>query len=194
LWQISDLLPEYKVDAAVGMSIAQMNDGSIGTALLPVIDACSQVFKSALASNVIVSNRFERNGVVLSELMRSELEKHGIAGWKIVTPNAERNRSVHNTYTEAEYALEQCKKLGYKSLFVIANHIHMRRVLGAYRLVMRRQGYKVTLYHMNVGFRSYGSKASCQPSFLHSCLFLAHEIFLGLPISIIRGWWKPWQS
>lgn len=193
-WEVPDRLPERRVDAVVGMSIAHMDDGTVGSALRSVIIGCLQLMSSLSASNLIISNRFLRNGVVLSELMRSELVWLGVSGQKIVTPSAERNSGVHNTYTEVEYAIEQCKKFGYKSVVVIANHIHMRRTLAAFLVAMKRQSYKVQIYNLSVGRDSYGKQASCQPSFLRPEFFLLHEMVPAFVLSVLRGWWQPWLN
>ena len=190
LWEVPDRLPYKPPMAIVVMSIAQMGDGSIGTALLAVMEGCEQAALRYPTSRLIVSNRFVRNGVILSELMFSWLV--GRVNNEILTPDRLRNQEVHNTYTEILFSIEECKRLGIDSLHVIANHIHMRRCLAAARVAMKVMGYKVELSWESVGQNSYGKSASCQPSFRNPMFFLLHETVPAFAFSLLQGrWWRP---
>ncbi len=189
-WEFPDIRPTKQVNAVVGVSIGHLKDGSMGKALEPIVQGCADVLLDKTTRFAIFSGHFVQNKIALSELMKNELYRRVGTSASIIVPSVERNIRVHNTYTEAEFTIQTCKKNGWKSLLVIANHLHMRRCLAALRVVMEKENYQVVLYNKSVGQDSYGSNASVQNRFRYRSLFFCYEIFVALPVSIILGWWK----
>ncbi len=192
-WEVRNKTPQkgIVVDAVVGMTIAQLPNGRVGTALKPIINELVYALKNN-ARRVVFSNRFTRQGVTLVELIRREILGMGVHRDRIVIPSPCRNVGIKNTFEEALFAIQMCKKNKWQTLLVVGNHLHMRRVLAAFEVVMTQEDYHVTLYNKSVGKHdnSYGPNGAVQWRFRYASWFFLYEILLALPASIAFGWWK----
>ena len=189
LWEIPDN-GRYSIDAVVGMSIAHRTDGTSGPVLEPVIEDSSMLVENGMASFLIFSNRFMRNNINLALLMKSRaITKYGVSEERVIIPDNPYSPEIRNAFKEAEFALKVCRERGFKSLLVVANHLHMRRVLAAFRKLKKRNSMDIELYWLSTGRKGYGINASSQIRFDSPYFFLAYEIFIAMPASIVLGWW-----
>ena len=137
---------------------------------------------------MIFSNRFIAGGKSIAELERDKALECGLYENQIVIPDNPRDPKIRNTFEEARFAIESVEKMQTqerKSILVVANHLHTRRVLGAFRRHLL--GTNITLYWQNVCiFEDYGPEYA-QKRFRHPLFFLAYEI-LAVIYSRYKGW------
>ena len=171
------------------MTTAHAPDGTLGP-VRAIVTECAQAVLGGGATHAIFSNRWMAGGTNLARTMRDGTIALGVSPDRVIIPDNPEDPKVRSTFREAEFALGVCRANGWKSVIVVANHIHMRRVLAAWRVVLARSDYQVTLYWKSVGWNSYGKGISSQSRLNHPLIFLAYELFVACPASIIFGWWK----
>lgn len=190
-WEIPDTYKSnYEADAIAGFTIAQLDNGKVGSALQSIIvdGFFSVCFLNKIP--VIVSNDFTRNGKTLTNICYRCLREEHFTEDQIKTADNSNqyNKPIRNTYEEAIFHICMCKNFGYKKVVIVANHIHMRRCIAALRKAMKTLNYKVEIVTKSVGRDSYGLDASYQKRFLHPYLFFCYELLI-YPYSKLKKWW-----
>jgi hypothetical protein len=186
-WEVPDRLPSRSlVTAAVGMSLSPNREGNCSALLEAVIRACAEFFHTGIAPKLIFSNRFVQNDRVVAVVECQLATAYGVPSDKIVIPNNPGNPRIRNTWEEAKFALRLLKystQKESKSILIVANHIHMRRALAAFRKLQPRN---IELYWKSVRDDAY-DKDTVQRRFWHPLFFLIYE-FMALTYSKMRGW------
>lgn len=187
-WEVRDRVPQSGVDIIVGMMVPQARDGSCSNILRSVVRRCADLYSRSVAGRIVYSNRFTANGSNLALTAKEEAVHSGVPATAIVIPKNPWHPRIRNTVEEARFALRllRLSSVGAPRLLVVANHLHMRRVLATFRALLP-QGRPVELYWISVAGRgAYGSDAA-QDRFRNPRLFLAYEVIAYL-YSKIRGW------
>lgn len=156
------------------MSLAHAPDGTSGP-VGPVVVKCARLCLNKSASFIIFSNRWMSNGTNLARVMKQLAVSLGVSANRVVLPDDPEDTAIRNTLAEAEFAISVCKKNGWRTLTVVANHLHMRRVLASFHEVLAREDASVLVYWMSVGRDSYGKGVSSQKRFDHPLWFLVYE-------------------
>lgn len=190
-WEVSDNLPEGRITAVVGMSLPQLKGGGYGKIMARVVSGVVDAIDSRQTNLAIFSNRWPVNdeGKSLAELEKELAVILGVREEDILLPKNPRDPEIRNTRKEAEFALEQVlmikSQYGQPEILVVANHLHMRRVLATYKIAV--SDYPVTIRWRSVGGLEDYAPGYSQSRFNHPLLFLCYEI-AALAFSKIKGW------
>ncbi len=190
-WEVSDNLPEGRFTAVVGMSLPQLKNGGYGKVMARVVSGVVDALDSRQTDLAIFSNRWPVNneGRSLAELEKELAVALGAREENILLPDSPRDPEIRNTRKEAEFALQHVVLLPKGRLpevLVVANHLHMRRVVATYRRTAAYVG-AVNLRWKSVGGpEDYGPGYS-QSRFSHPLFFLCYEI-VALAVSKLKGW------
>lgn len=182
-WEVTDNLPKKPPTAAVGMALSPEKDG-LGQLVLRVVEGVCTLSQGA---PIIFSNRFLVGGQSIAEAERNIANfLYGVEKTRIILPENPRDPKIRNTFEEAKFAVETVLSLPSenKNLLIVANHIHMRRVLATFRKVTPPE---IKLYWHSVGKRTDYGQDPVQKRFNHPLFFLGYEI-LGIVYSKLKGW------
>jgi uncharacterized SAM-binding protein YcdF (DUF218 family) len=183
-WEVADNLPEKPPTAVVGMALSPEKDGLLGQLVLRVVDGVCTLSQGA---PIIFSNRFPVGELSIAEAERNVAKAlYGVEGSRIIIPENPHDPKIRNTFEEAIFAVSTLSQLDEdeKSLLIVANHIHMRRVLMTFRKVAPPE---IKLYWHSVGERTDYGQDPVQKRFIHPLFFLGYEV-LGIVYSKLKGW------
>ena len=191
LWEVPNNLPkqnEYAhVRITVGMALPPMKNGKLGKLVEAVCRGCEENLMYQ-HQRIIYSNAYTAFGDTMSVAMRERIftvRQLGVDPNRVHIPHFERNQEIRNTNDEALYALGQLSEND-MSIFIVANHLHMRRVVKTFRKAIGRHSL-ITLYWKSVGkLEDYGPGYG-QSRFRHPLLFLCYEILASV-YSKMYGW------
>lgn len=190
-WEIPNNPPNGSVNVAVGMSLSPKVNGDLGKPAKQVVKLASASVKDKVCNRLLLSNRFPvegNNGPTLADAMRQfAVMECGVAYEKITVPRSFLNTWVRNTQREAEFVImyvDGLDAVGRKSIFVVANSIHMRRVVATYRKSL--EGSNIELFWTGVECDNCFGRGFVQKRFTHPLLFLCYEI-LALSYSRLKG-------
>lgn len=197
VWEVENHLQFNGIEGVVVMSLSPKKNGLVGLTLSPIIRTAVQ-FASLYNAKLIASNRYMVAGRNLCREMVAHAISLGISEGQIITPKDPEDPRIRNTFAEADFATEIVKRegLGFMNicnhsfaiprsprLLIVANPIHMRRVLAAFRRVA---GNSVELFWVSARNSEYCSDVY-QKRFYRREFFLAYEI-AALVYSKLRGW------
>lgn len=187
-WEVPDRSSADGVyDAVVVMSVTPTKDGRVGSAIQPLLRLAANTVL-ACSGHLILANRLVVSGRNLCEEMVSEAVKLGISRLFILTPSNPRDPKIRNTWTEAEFAVSVTGGITTATkpprLLVVANHLHIRRVLAAFRKIGNG---RVELYWKSARGPGVYTREVYQERFYHPLFFLAYEV-LALIYSKLKGW------
>ena len=188
LWEVDDKIPEKPVSAMVYMTLSLKKDGSPSKILDTITRKCAELYRAGLAPLIVVSNQQTIKGHNIALIARRRLVECGVPEDSVVIPSPEENATIWNTRDEARFALQQGRARKGTSILVVANHIHMRRVLATFRRVMAGNT-DVDLFWVSVrDFATYGEAGGFERKFKHPLVFLAYELVVAGPYFKLRGW------
>lgn len=189
LWEIPDNLPESRYTAVVGMVVPHMKNGEPGKLMKSVVSAVVEALHSHQTKLAIFSNRWpvKVRGISLAELEREVAISLGANPNSIVLPPYPRARQIRNTVNEAQFALLMAATSDdqFPEIFIVANHLHMRRVLRTFRKQVRSFG-DVRLRWRSVGSEAEYGAGYSQERFRHPLFFLVYEV-LAILYSKLKG-------
>lgn len=188
-WEVPDNLPQKgtRVSAIVCMMLPLAKDGSCSKILESNLHRASDCYFEHWSDYIVLNNCFVINGKNETLVARERLMVYGVPASSIIVRKKPYDRRIRNTFEEARFAvrlLRFSRVEGKRSLLVVANHIHMRRVLGAF---CKMVSDNIDLYWVSVkDLRAYGSD-SAQDRYRYPALFLVYE-WAAYVYSMIRGW------
>lgn len=188
-WEVPDNIPNCNVDGIACMTLAFRQDGSCSNILKSVIHRSVALSERFMAGTVVFANQFQRNGKNEAIVARDEAIRFGLNSARITIPSNPWHPRIRNTFEEARFSLRLLRfsrSLATPRLLVVANHLHMRRALAAFRK-LSPHGRGVELYWVSVEDRSAYGSDSAQARFMHPLLFLGYELSAYL-YSKLRGW------
>lgn len=189
IWEIPDRLAQFGqgYDAVVAMSLSPAKDGTVGPTLRSVIKLATEKVPDS-APRLIISNRYMVMGRNLCEEMVAEALRQGVDRNRIITPVNPRDPAIRNTATEAKFSSDIVRMIAPQDrtprLLVIANHLHMRRVLATFR---KNAGGEVELFWMSAHDKSAYTRDVYQERFWHPLFLLMYEV-AALTYSKLKGW------
>lgn len=189
-WEIPNNPPSGNVNVAVGMSLSPKVNGDLGEPAKQVVRVASSFVREKKCNRLLLSNRFpiERNGPTLAHAMRLfAVTECDVPYEKITVPRHFINTWIRNTQREAEFAIMHVDGLdavGRKSIFVVANSIHLRRVVATYQKSL--EGGNIELFWFGVECDNCFGRGFVQKRFAHPLFFLCYEI-LALTYSKLKG-------
>ena len=195
LWEVHDKLPEGRFTAVVAMSGSPKKGGKIGGVLAKVMTVSIDHVRSYQTERLILSNSFTvktrwGKNISLAEFQNSIAVERGVDAGQIINPSESESTFIRNTYTEARFAVDVVRKLNSygreKSLLIVANHLHMRRVLLTVLKLVEEEDDIIIYYHSAGDESDYGW-GYMQRRFLHPILYLGYEIG-AMVYSLWRGW------
>ncbi|MBP9821938.1 MAG: YdcF family protein [Candidatus Pacebacteria bacterium] len=185
-WEIPDNLPTGKTTIIAGMMLPQAKNGACSKILDSILLCCKLWYFKGVASRVVFTNRFVVKGKNLAEVAKSQLVYHGVPSDAITISKNPWNPRIRNTFEEVHFAIRLLRfsgAEGEKSVLIVANHIHMRRALAAYR---RLAPPETKLYWVSVNDPgAYGFDAA-QHRYILPIFFLVYE-WAAYTYSKIRG-------
>ena len=185
-WEVKDNLPEDAVDAIAGMSLSPLRSGKPGGHIENVVEQSVREFVSRTGVKwLIFSNYLKADGGSVAVLEMNLAIQRGITREAIVIPRCHQDRLYRNTFEEARFALQILKFLEDESILIVANNIHMRRVIKTFEKV--NQGHGLVLYWRSVGRRSDYHLGYRQWRFTHPLFFLFRE-YGAMIYSKLVGW------
>jgi hypothetical protein len=188
LWEVPDNRPPARVDAVTSMSLSPAKDGTCGPTLKPLLKTAAFYVQVGCAPIMILSNRYSVAKKNLAIQEKLEAVRQGVPYERTLLPVNPWSPEIRNTFMEAKFAITEVTAQKHErqqpTLLIIANHIHMRRVLGAFRVL---SAGKIDLYWISVSDPSAYTKNVHQARFRHSSWFLAYEI-IALAYSKLKGW------
>ncbi len=191
LWEVPDNFPLQPSKVVVGMSMPQMRSGQPGKLLNRVVESVAYNLRPYPAEIAIFSNRWpvDDSGKSLAELEKERAIFYGAKEDQIVIPQNPRDPKIRNTYEEAVFTINwlviSASNKQYKSLHIVANHLHMRRALATFRKVAKNSEVVLT-WQSVCGEEDYGPGYS-QERYRHPLFFLGYEI-LAYSYSIVKGY------
>src|SRR3989344_3805776 len=189
-WEMRDKLPpNLKTTVVVGMSLSPMKDGDLGKPAKKVLERSAKWVMKSWSSRMLLSNRFmvKKLNLSLAEAERDYVRGLGVPFKKVIIPRSPRNPWIRNTKRESEFAVQFVENMdvtGRKSILVIANFIHMKRVVATFRNTL--VGSDVELYWISTGSDKDFGPGFVQKRFRHPLFFLCYEM-VALTYSRLRG-------
>ena len=154
-----------------------------------VVGSCANEFFH-WGSPIIFSNRFTVLEKVVIYEERKFASELGVPWDWVIVPDPDRNQKICHTIEELEFALEQVlySPGKNKSLLIVAEALHMRRVrLTVRKLLRKRQFREIRIYYKSVrAYHCYGTD-TVQRRFLHPAVFFPYEL-AALVYSKKVGW------
>jgi len=121
-WLIRDNV--HKADVIVAVGIGLRSDGSLSNLSKAVAQKAIDLYKERFSSKIIFSGGFSQNNKTEAEAMRDYALKRGIAPKDIII-----EIDSVSTPTNVDETLKILKNNRLKSVLVVAQHIHARRVI-----------------------------------------------------------------
>jgi uncharacterized SAM-binding protein YcdF (DUF218 family) len=169
-----------KADAIACVGIGTDNqDKGPNSRLLAIILEATKLFNENVFRYAILlgGNRSENGGLCESVIMDDKLQ--------LAIPDQQRIISVtdKNTYQNAETTLRIMKEYQLKSVIVLAEAWHARRVKLIFKRVFRKSGMTVFIKPILAKYEPDSSGKYITP-----LSFVLYESFLATPYSLLKGW------
>ena len=138
-WKIPDRVPQLnRTTVVVAMALSPLTNGELGKPAEKVLNASAEWMRKNGSQRLLLSNRFPagKNGLTLADEGRAYAVRCGVAFKQITIPNRVSNSWVRNTRREAEFAItwvDELESTEKKSILIVANSIHMKRVVGTFQ-------------------------------------------------------------
>lgn len=196
-WRIEDLSPPAgaNLTGATCMALSPTKHGDLGPLNKMLVGRAVYIIRDAKKPSnpvsLIFSNRFTVNQDGCNIAESSRRWAHELDYREVVTPFKWGDRRYRNTRKDAEFAIhtiidimrEKDKKEG--SLLIVADSIHMPRVLATFRKITPKN---ITLYWESVDLSEmYGPNFFVQSRFSHQTKFLLYEL-LAMLVFKLRRW------
>lgn len=188
LWEVPDHLDRDSAgyDVVVPMSLSPAKDGKIGPTLRSVVQPAALMIPGAAPCLMLVDSCVIM-GVNLCDEMIAEATRLGVDRSRIIRDDPS-NPRIH-TYSQAEFSVRTVVLTGNSErrprILVVANHLHMRRVLSAFRRVTG--GDRTELFWMSVRDKGAYTRNVYQERFWHPLMFLVYEVAAPAFFKI-KGW------
>lgn len=176
-WLIPDNV--HKADVIVGVGIGLRSDGSLSNLSKAVAQKSVDLYKEKFSPKIIFSGGFLQNNTTEAEAMRDYAVKRGVALKDIIIETA----SV-STPTNVDETLNILKKNNLKSVLVVAQRIHARRVIF---LFSKKLGDSYKIYWASA-FSKYDVVPS-QKRLLSEERFLLWEMFWIITYRLLGHKW-----
>jgi uncharacterized SAM-binding protein YcdF (DUF218 family) len=165
LWLIPDNVQKADVIVAVGIGLRM--DGSLSNLSQAVAQKAVDLYKDKFSPTIIFTGGFVQNSTTEAEAMRDYAIERGVPRKDTIIET----NSV-STPANADETLKIIKKENFKSVLVVAQHIHARRVTFLFR---KKLGDNHSLYWSSA-FSKYDDVPG-QKRLLSESRFLLWEIF-----------------
>lgn len=179
-WELPDNSPTAGTQTTViaGMTLSPTTKGELGWPAEKVVKLSVEKLRQNIKCRILVSNRWPiRDEVTLADKMKEYAVRCGAPYHLVIVPNNFRNNWVRNTQKEAEFVIlhvDGLDSVNRKSILVIANNIHMRRVIATFKKAL--VGSNIDLYWQSVRCDEGFGLGFVQKRFTHPLLFLCYEI------------------
>ncbi len=191
-WEVGHNLPLIKIDLVVGMMLSLEKNGDVSSILDDIIKNCAK-YSKLFNAPIVFANRFTVNGKNITTQAKRKAMEYGINENNIIIPhNPKKLIRLRNTFEEVRFASRLLRfstdENRPKRFLVVANHLHMKRVLKAFLILNKGNFDNIGIYWANTNddLGSYGENPA-QIRFKHPLLFLIYEIFAFL-YSKFKGW------
>lgn len=178
IWSVKDKIPAESPTAIVGLALSSNHTGNCSKLVEAIVRSCAVDYCVYHRASIIFSNGSTIQGKVVAYEERDFVMQLGvpISTHEIIVPTPDRNKNITNTEGELYFALETVRSLPgeNKSLLVVAEVIHMRRVVLTLRK-LQREFPEIKIYWESVrAYNCYGTD-TVQKRFLLPVLFLSYE-------------------
>lgn len=117
-------------DGIIGVGIALRENGEASYMSEAVARRCADLYHKEVAPKIIVTGGYKQNGITEAEAMKKILLSLDVPEYNIIL-----EISSHRTHGNALYTLPIVKKLGWKHIVLVCQHIHSRRALMIFRKI-----------------------------------------------------------
>jgi uncharacterized SAM-binding protein YcdF (DUF218 family) len=129
-WKIPDNI-HHRVDVIVAMGTGIRSDGSLSNLSKAVTQKAIELYKNKFAPNIIFTGGFTQNNITEAEAMRDYAIKRGIPKNNIFL-----EVDSVSTPTNVSETQKILKKKKFKSVLVVAQYVHIRRVIALFRRML----------------------------------------------------------
>ena len=128
-WRIEDRL--NKADVIVAIGIGVKSDGTVSALSLAVVKRAIYLYRKKVASKIIFTGGFVQNGISEALAMQRVAVKSGVPLGDIIL-----EKKSSSTLTNVSETIAIIKKFKFKSVVVVAQSVHARRVVATFEKLL----------------------------------------------------------
>ena len=104
-----------------------------------VAKRCADLYHKGVAQKIVLTGGYKQNGITEAEAMKKVLLSLEVPEYNIILET-----SAYRTHLNALHTLPIVRKLGWKHIVLVCQHIHSRRALMVFRKIYGK-GYEIYL-------------------------------------------------